>query len=266
MWLDVDQLREEHPGCGVEKMYYILKPDFIGRDKFIEEFMALGYRVKQIRNYHRTTIPTHIRYPNLIEGLVVSGPNMVWQSDITYFKVKDKFYYIVFIIDVYSRKIVGYQVTDHMRKEANLKAFKMAIADRQAPRIHHSDRGSQYASREYRGLLKSHGVEVSMGLIAQDNAYAERVNGVIKNEYLRKKSIQSFYQLKLELKNAVKNYNERRVHRSLPGKISPQTIEREPKKNLFLETIFARERPGPKQGSFEWNQQLDKKLLCSIIN
>ena len=73
----VDELRKEHPGCGVEKMYKTLKPDFIGRDKFIEIFINIGYRVKNLKNYVRTTIPTHLRYPNLIEGMVVSKPNQV---------------------------------------------------------------------------------------------------------------------------------------------------------------------------------------------
>ena len=142
--VEVDELRAEHPGCGVEKMYYTLKPDFIGRDRFVETFMNLGYRVKTIRNYHRTTIPVASQYQNLIEGLLVKSRNTVWQSDITYFDVKGKFYYLVFIVDVYTRRIVGYSVSDSLRAEANIGALKRALSQYGAPKIHHSDRGSQY--------------------------------------------------------------------------------------------------------------------------
>ena len=81
--LEVDLLRSEHPGCGVEKMYYTLQPDWLGRDKFIDLFMRLGYRIKNHRNYIRTTIPAHFKYPNLIQGTQVIRKNQLWQKDIT---------------------------------------------------------------------------------------------------------------------------------------------------------------------------------------
>ncbi|MGM0934980.1 MAG: DDE-type integrase/transposase/recombinase, partial [Bacteroidota bacterium] len=108
-----------HPGCGVEKMYYTLKPGFIGRDRFVETFIQLGYRLKRKKNYRRTTIAGKIYYPNKIKGLEINTPSVVWQSDITYYRVGDKFYYAVFIIDVYTKKVVGYRVSDHMRGTAN---------------------------------------------------------------------------------------------------------------------------------------------------
>lgn len=83
-----DELRKQHPGCGVEKMYYALKPNFLGRDKFVSTFMSLGYRLKRKKNYHRTTIASLIYRPNLIKGLIVDAPCMVWQSDITYIQVE----------------------------------------------------------------------------------------------------------------------------------------------------------------------------------
>ena len=172
--VEADQLREDHPGCGVEKMYYTLNPDFIGRDRFIETFMALGYRLKQKKNYKRTTYSSDIFYPNYIKGLQVTAPSEIWQSDITYIRVGQKFYYAVFIIDVYTKKIVGYQVSDHMRASANIKALKMALKNHKAPRIHHSDRGSQYIYKGYISLLRSNNCTISMALTAQDNAYAER--------------------------------------------------------------------------------------------
>ena len=111
----VDIIREEHPGCGLEKLYDTLKPQTMGRDKFCEIFMELGYRVRKIKNYTRTTTPFWYNYPNLIEGMAVIKPYQVLQSDITYFDINGKFYYLVFIIDVYTREILGYNVGDNMR-------------------------------------------------------------------------------------------------------------------------------------------------------
>ena len=142
--LEAEELRKEHPGCGLEKMYYTLNPHFIGRDRFIELFMDLGFRIKKRINYKRTTYAVASKYTNLIKGLAVSAPSVVWQSDITYYDVNDKFYYVVFIIDVYTKVIVGYTVSDNMRATANLKALEMALVSYKAPLIHHSDRGGQY--------------------------------------------------------------------------------------------------------------------------
>jgi transposase InsO family protein len=174
--IEADDLREAHPGCGLEKMYETLRPDFIGRDRFIEAFMELGYRLKRKKNYRRATYSTKKYYSNLIKGMIVSKPSVIWQSDITYIHAGNRFYYAVFIIDVYTKKIVGYTVSDHMRAVANIKALKMALKDNQAPEIHHSDRGSQYIYNGYIALLKANGCEISMANTAQDNAYAERIN------------------------------------------------------------------------------------------
>lgn len=99
----------------------------MGRDKFCEVFMDLGYRIRTIKNYRRTTIPTHLNYPNLIEGMQVTRPYQVLQSDITYFDIKGTFYYLAFIIYVYTREILGYNVSNTMCKESNIKALKMAL-------------------------------------------------------------------------------------------------------------------------------------------
>lgn len=221
--IQADAIRKEHPGCGVEKMYYTLKPSFIGRDAFIECFMRLGYRVKHNKNYRRTTFASKLYYPNLIKGMKVTGPNEVWQTDITYFEVGNKFYYGVFIIDVYTKEIVGYSVSDHMRASANIKALRSAIKNYGKVRIHHSDRGSQYVSKEYTQILKDQGTLISMGLIAQDNAYAERINGTIKEEYIKYWEIDNLNKLKKAIAKAVKNYNEKRLHNSLkPLRITPK--------------------------------------------
>ena len=213
--IEADELRSEHPGCGVEKMYYTLKPDFIGRDRFIELFMDLGYRLKRFKNYRRTTIASKLYYPNLIKGVLVDRPSYIWQSDITYIPVDNRFYYAVFIVDVYSKEIVGHQVSDHMRAMANLQALKLALDSHQAPLIHHSDRGSQYTYNEYVNLLKDHKCEISMGLTAQDNAFAERINRTIKEEYLAYWNPTTFNQLKHQVNRAVENYNRKRIHNGI---------------------------------------------------
>ena len=209
---EADDIRRDHPGCGVEKMYYTLKPDFIGRDRFVEIFMQLGYRLKRKKNYRRTTIAGKIYYSNKIKGLEINAPSVVWQSDITYYRVGDQFYYAVFIVDVYTKKIVGHQVSDHMRATANLKALKMALKENRAPKFHHSDRGSQYIYKTYTDLLKSCSTSISMALSAQDNAYAERINRTIKEEYLDHWKPESFNQLRSQVKKAVSNYNNKRSH------------------------------------------------------
>ena len=221
---EAEELRYEHPGCGVEKMYDTLKPDFIGRDRFVDTMMDLGFRVKRRRNYKRTTISSKIYYPNLIKGMEVNRPSQIWQSDITYIPVGGKHYYAVFIIDVYTKKIVGYQVSDHMRATANVKALQMALNKHPPPKIHHSDRGSQYIYKDYISLLKKQGSQISMALSAQDNAYAERINRTIKEEYIDHWKPKTFSELKRFVKRAVIQYNNIRPHNNLK-KISPLEFE-----------------------------------------
>jgi transposase InsO family protein len=222
--LEADELRQVHPGCGVEKMYDTLQPAFIGRDRFIALMMPLGYRLKRKKNYKRTTIASKLYYPNLIKGLKVSAPSMVWQSDITYILVGDRYYYAVFIIDLYTKRIVGYQVSDHMRGTANLVALKMALKNHQVPVIHHSDRGSQYTYKKYVEMLKANHCQLSMCLSAQDNAYAERINRTIKEEYLDHWKPKSLQQLKQCTAKAVKHYNTQRPHNHI-YKMSPVAFE-----------------------------------------
>lgn len=222
--LEAEELRTEHPGCGVEKMYYTLKPNFIGRDRFIEAFMELGFRIKRNKNYRRTTFSSKVYYPNLIQSMSVYAPSMIWQSDITYISIEEKFYYAVFIIDVYTKKIVGYKVSNHMRATANMEALTMALNTNEAPLIHHSDRGGQYIYGQYVELLKQNGSEISMALSAQDNAYAERINKTIKEEYLDYWKPKTFEELKKYMDKAVYQYNNKRPHNNI-GKISPVEFE-----------------------------------------
>jgi len=213
--IQAEQLRKAHPGCGVEKMYYTLSPDFMGRDRFIDTFMSLGFRIKKKKNYRRTTYAANVYYPNIIKGLKVNTPNHIWQSDITYIRIGDKFYYAVFIIDVYTKEIVGYSISDHMRATANIEALNMATRKFGYPKIHHSDRGSQYVYKDYIKLLISNGSEISMALSGQDNAYAERINRTVKEEYIMPKNIKNFEALKKAVKKAVEHYNTKRIHNNI---------------------------------------------------
>jgi len=197
----------------------------MGRDKFCELFLDLGYRVRKVRNYTKTTVPGWVNYPNLIEGMMVIRPYQVLQSDITYFELNARFYYVIFIIDVYTREILGYNLADNLRAECNVKALNMAL--KKIPKtnlkslIHHSDRGSQYSSKLYTELLKEAGIQISMGEKAQDNPYAERVNGTLKNEYLKLWRINTFAALKAKVKKAVNHYNRHRLHKAFNDQYSP---------------------------------------------
>jgi len=241
LMLKAEKLRELHPGCGVESMYYKLLPSFIGRDRFIDIFMDLGFRVRRKTNHHRTTYSTKLFYPNLIEGMEINAPTKVWQSDITYIRVGNRFYYAVFIIDVYTRKIVGHKVSNHMRATANIEALHMALESHEAPQVHHSDRGSQYIAGDYITRLKNLGTKISMGLCAQDNAYAERVNRTIKEEFIDHWKPKNYLQLVRDVDRAVNYYNENRNHKSLkrtsPNKFI-QLWQKLPEKDKPILTIF----------------------------
>jgi transposase InsO family protein len=238
---EVDLIRSEHPGCGVEKLYWMLNPNWIGRDKFVALLMSRGYRVHFPKNYRRTTYSIQQKYfPNLIEGMLVHETNQVWQTDITYFMVGDVYCYITFIIDIYSKRIVGCQASKNMRAEANIQALKMAFRSRKGQdltgMIHHSDRGGQFIDKDYLALLATRGIQSSMCTSAMANAYAERVNGIIKNEYLAYWDIKTFPDLHKCLRKAVKNYNARRPHRHLNRK-TPLDFEK------YVATLDSRNKP-----------------------
>lgn len=269
----VNLIREEHPGCGLEKMYYQLKPDWIGRDRFLELFIGLGYCLQAHKKFYKTTMSVPINYPNLIEGLLVFGINTVWQSDITYYRIGEDMHYMVFIEDIYSRRILGYQASNHMRALANINTLQMAFDTRGcnlAGTIHHSDRGSQYSDHTYLDMLEGEQLLVSMGLRGQDNAYVERVNGIIKNEYLKYWTINSLEQLKKFLAKAVNHYNNKRPHRSLPGRLSPiqfeERLKNDPGHLKLNEWIYSEKlKTNQKKYNFDISDLTDKTLVCPII-
>ncbi len=256
--IEADMLREEHPGCGVEKMYTVLKPDWLGRDRFIEIMMHYGYRLRVHRNYSKTTYPGKVHYPNMIPGMLLWDKNLLWQSDITYYRIADTFYYLIFIIDAYTKRILGYSATDHMRATANLTALKMAIVNAGTLTyrlIHHSDRGSQYGEKNYVELLNKYRINISMCKHPQDNAYAERINGIIKNEYLKYWDISNLTMLKKKCKQAVNHYNTKRPHLYLPNKNTPLEFERSlVNLNMIdrhLEIVYSSDKPSSKRPKSE---------------
>lgn len=225
-----NRIRKDYPGAGCRKMAEDLVCRGWGRDKIEALLLDNGYRLSYPRRFTRTT--DHRKdfyYPNLIEGLELNNINQVVQTDITYYRVKEKFFYMVFLIDVYSRRIVGYSISGSLKAEANIKALKQMIElrgkDQLKGLIHHSDRGSQYVDTEYREILNRHGIVPSMCKSGRDNAYAERINRTIKEGYLDGWEISSYINLKRKLAKAVHHYNHKRGHESLK-KIKPVDFEK----------------------------------------
>jgi transposase InsO family protein len=213
-------LRIMHPQMGAKKMYHILKPQSIGRDKFIALAIAEGYGVQKQRNFQRTTFNSHIyKYKNLINGAIIFDINNIWVSDITYFMVEEIYYYLTFIVDLYSRRILGSIAYPTLETKANLyalnMAFKIRFIEHYNNLIHHSDRGTQYTSSAYTEALLKKNIRISMCDSVYENTYVERVNGIIKNEYLQHWTINNFSTLKRYLKQAVYLYNNYRPHLAL---------------------------------------------------
>jgi hypothetical protein len=216
----IADLREMHPEMGARKMYHIIKPDIIGRDKFILLSIENGFGVHKQRSFQRTTYNSHIyKYKNLIDGAVLFDINNIWVSDITYFRVQQVYFYLTFILDLYSRRIIGSIAYPTLEANANILALNMALKTRDVLHydnlIHHSDRGTQYTSTAYTDLLLKKNISISMCDSVYHNVHAERVNGIIKNEYLKHWTINSFSSLKICLKKAVSLYNYERPHMAL---------------------------------------------------
>ena len=209
----INDIRKDHKRLGGRKLFFKLE-DFMtehhikmGRDAFFDLLRSNNLLVKQRKRYHITTNSNHWmkKYPNLIKDIEPFGSNHVWVSDITYWKTKGGHYYISFITDAYSRKIVGYQVADTMEAIESVAALKMAIKTSKPSAdglIHHSDRGSQYCSSVYVKTLRKSNIEISMTQNGDplENAIAERVNGIIKGEYLFNYEITSLSKAKEVLK------------------------------------------------------------------
>jgi len=221
----VIEIRKEHPRMGTRKLYFLLKKNLldlkIGRDKLINILRANHLLIMPKRAYHITTNSHHRfrKHQNQILDLEIQRPEQVWVSDITYIGKRDNPFYLSLITDAYSKKIVGFNVADNMNVESTLKALQNALKQREnkeMPLIHHSDRGLQYCANDYQNLLMKKKIKCSMTQNSDpyENAVAERINGILKQEYHIDKFNQTLAITKILVKNAIALYNEKRPHYS----------------------------------------------------
>ena len=225
------QIREDHPRMAAREIYYMLYPGWIGRDRFIGWLNSEGFKVRQLRNYIKTTNSLGVtRFPNLIAGIELTGVNQVWVSDITYYQLGSKVYYITLIMDLYSRYIVGHHLSKTLRTiDTTIPSLKKAIMTRRGQckgLIFHSDGGGQYYSKEFRAITDKCSMQNSMGVSVYENPHIERLHNTIKNDYLKPKYPCNYTDLENKLKLTVALYNDKRPHRSL-GRRTPMQIENE---------------------------------------
>jgi putative transposase len=233
----VNRIRKDHRRMGTRKLYEMIQPFMLehnikmGRDALFSMLSANHLLIRKRKRRIQTTNSYHWlrKYPNLIRKFVPTGVNQLWVSDITYWKLKEDHVYISFITDAYSHKIVGYQVAETLGAVESIHALQMALsalgAERPLQLIHHSDRGIQYCSHAYVKLLQDYKVNISMTENGDplENAIAERVNGIIKEEYLETYEIENIKQARELLKAVIELYNNERPHMSI-GNFTPNII------------------------------------------
>lgn len=216
-------VRKDHPRMGTRKIYHLIKPDLkrsgikMGRDALFDLIAINGLQVKKRKRRYITTNSNHVfkKYPNLIKGVEPDQPNQIWVSDITYIRSGDKFSYLFLLSDVYSKKILGYRLAKTLDASNAVNCLQDALTNTSQPisgLIHHSDRGIQYCSKEYIKLLKAQNISVSMTEKGdpRENPVAERINGILKDEYLNQYPNLTPLQLRL----SVDKYNNKRPHLS----------------------------------------------------
>lgn len=245
----INEIRRDHPRMSARDIYLKLQPSCMGRDQFERFCMDSGYRIKRLKNYRVTTNSLGVtRFPNMIKDLKVTRVNQVFVSDITYFDIGLDTYYLTFIMDLYNREIVGWSASDNLRTEnTTLPALRKLIYIRGSVNIKgaiiHSDGGGQYYCKEFKELTKSLGMINSMTEEkVYENSHAERLNGIIKNNYLYSYGPTNMASLKKLLDKAVLMYNTGKPHKAL-GKLTPksfkETIDNEDNSasNLPLSTV-----------------------------
>lgn len=219
----VEEIRITQPRLGTRKLYHILNTQLrdlkVGRDKFFEILKANHLLIKPKRSYHVTTWSHHRfrKHPNLIKELDIKRPEQVWVSDITYIGKREKPCYLSLITDAYSKKIVGYEVSDSLSTQGCIKALKMAYKNRMfklETLIHHSDRGIQYCSDEYQYFLQRCNIKCSMTQNSDpyENAVTERVNGILKQEFMIDNYHLELSLMKKVVAEVVNKYNQIRPH------------------------------------------------------
>jgi putative transposase len=236
----VKRERQLQPRLGGRKLLHLLSPELseasvsIGRDRFFELLAEHNMLVPRKPGKARTTDSRHYlpTFRNLIDDLTPMAPNLIWVSDITYIRTYEGFVYAALITDAYSRKIVGFYLLDSLDVALSLGALDMALADLsdRAYPIHHSDRGGQYCSHKYVKRLEDRWLPISMTEILHcyENAKAERVNGILKQEYEMDRTFNTKEQARVALEQAVYLYNYRRPHTSLNYRI-PAEVHAEAK-------------------------------------
>lgn len=233
----VKQQRKDQPRGGTRKLHKHMQEDVkmqelkIGRDKLFDILRENNMLVKKKRSYVKTTDSNHHfrKHKNLIKDLKIVRSNQVWVADITYIRLVKGHCYLALVTDLYSRKIVGYDVSNSLELVGCLRAFKRAHRQARPAHglFHHSDRGSQYCSNEYVGLLKKNNVNISMTVEnhCYENAVAERVNGILKDEFYLDECFANLDLAKKACDNAIKIYNTKRLHLSLNYKTPDQVYK-----------------------------------------
>lgn len=234
----VDCERREQPRLGVRKLCRVLGEEFrrsgveIGRDRMFEVLRNHGRLVKRLPKSTRTTNSYHTLpvFRNLIRDLEATKPNQIWVSDITYIRAGGKFEYLSLIKDLYSHKIVGYHSGSSLDAEGPVRALRSALSSlpRDCFPIHHSDRGCQYCSHEYVKQLRERDLQISMTEEnhCYENASAERLNGILKQEYGLGGRFRTRSQARRAVEQAVWLYNNRRPHTNL-GMEFPEQVHRQ---------------------------------------
>lgn len=221
----VEQVRMRMPRVGTRKLYHLLYDDLkglgVGRDRLFAIIKANHLQIVPKRQYHITTNSHHRfrKHKNLIDGLTPSRPEQVWVSDITYIGNRENPMYLSLVTDAYSKKIVGSDVSNSLNASGAISALNQAIKSRMYPNtplIHHSDRGLQYCCDEYQTQLKSHQINCSMteSYDPYQNAVAERINGIVKHEFILGITTADLQLMKKLIKQSINIYNHERPHLS----------------------------------------------------
>jgi putative transposase len=233
----VKQEREIQSRVGTRKLHKALEGTFqewglkVGRDRLFDILRTSDMLVKRKKLTFKTTNSYHhfYKYNNLIKDMNVTAPNQVWVSDITYIRTVKGFCYLALITDLYSRKIVGYDISDSLELVGCLRALQKALRQARpaAGLIHHSDRGIQYCSNQYVAELKKRDIRISMTEEnhCYENAVAERVNGILKDEFYLDQCFVNTYNASVATKNAIDIYNNKRLHLSLGYKTPNMVYE-----------------------------------------
>lgn len=214
------------PRLGTRKLYYLIQEDLhksgikMGRDVLFNFLRAEHLLIYPKRSYVKTTNSKHWmkKYPNLIENIQLERPEQVWVSDITYIKTNQGYRYLSLVTDAYSKKIMGYELSNNLSVDGPLKALRMALKSRDFNwnLIHHSDRGLQYCSAEYINCLNDHQITISMTQNGDpyENAVAERINGILKYEFLLIDGFPDEQLARRTIEQSVSIYNNERPHLS----------------------------------------------------